>query len=192
MDSEEYQLTSRKELVDLKEQLKKLRDGSISPDKNLPIMMANLQKTMLEMIVLFKEAAHEMKAEEGEQNLYKKLEELGTKIDILLDQNEKIGEGILSVADLIKGEEPKPASQPFRQPEPLSPPPMMQRQPDPFGPPQFGQRPEPQFGQRTEPQFAAPRFNAPSEPPLNPTFNPGMGPNPSPPPQKPRKEFPRF
>lgn len=178
MVSDDYQLMSKKEISELRDQLRRMREGSVAPEKNIQIMMANLQKTMMEMIILFKEASQDMKAEEGEQSIYKKLEELGTKIDILIDQNEKLAEGIVSLADMIKVEPAKPS----------------QPQPDRFIP-QMPTTPQPSFS----PQFAPPPPMPPAREPalgFNPQFQqPGqMGPQPSQPPVRPsqKRPFPDF
>jgi hypothetical protein len=175
MVSDDYQLMSKKEISELREQLRRMREGSVAPEKNIQIMMANLQKTMMEMIILFKEAGQDMKAEEGEQSIYKKLEELATKIDIVIDQNEKLAEGIVALADLTKVEPAKPS----------------QAQTDRFIP-QMQTAPEPSFS----PQFAPPPpMPPPREPPLgfNPQFQ-QMGPQPSQPPVRPsqKRPFPDF
>ena len=151
MGSDEYQLTSRKELIELKDQLRRLKDGSVSPDKNIHLMMADLQRTMLDMMSLFKEASRDMKEDEAEQTIAKKLDEACSKIDIMIDQNEKIADGIVSVADLIKELKQKPI--PVPQPAPS------------YSPPNYGQ----------------PSFNPMPELPENPDTFPQLGPLPPPP-----------
>jgi hypothetical protein len=176
MVSDDYQLMSRKEIGELRDTLKQMKDTGASPEKNSQILMANLQKTMLEMMVLYREAISEMKTEEGEQSLYKRIEEMQAKIDVLIDQNEKLAEGIVSLADMIKTEgQPRPGQQQFVQQQiPPMPEPMLNYNP---GFTQQQHPPQPGY----DPNFS----------PMPQPAGPMMGPAPSPPPPRPR-QYPNF
>jgi hypothetical protein len=154
MDSDEYQLMSRKELIDLKEQLKRVKEGSTSPSRSMPDAMQSLQRTMLELIGIFREASDTLKEDDSQISIAKKLNEISSKIDVLVDQNEKIAGGILSVADLIKEKQPeKPA--PGLEPLPAFPPPMGAPS---FGPPSGPPPSPPPFPQRMPPKRQFPAF----------------------------------
>jgi hypothetical protein len=198
MVSDDYQLMPRRELVELKEQLKRLRDGGMSPDKSLQAVMQSLQKTMLEMMALFKEAAENMKDDALEQSLPKKMDDALARLDVLIDQNEKLAEGIVILADLMKSTQasvaaPMPASKP--EEHGFAPDRGMQMQPD-----QPGMQPPPM--QPSQPTFGPPQappipgfYNPPPPPPMGQrpfTQTMGMGPMPTAPPRPQKKRFGLF
>ena len=73
--------------------------------------MQNLTETLDHFMELFQAAIEEMKIEEREEELIvTELRPLHEKLDQILDQNQRIAEGIIAIADLIKNMKdiPKP------------------------------------------------------------------------------------
>ncbi|MFH1510171.1 MAG: hypothetical protein ABIF10_00640 [Candidatus Woesearchaeota archaeon] len=160
-----------------------MKEGQGSPDKNMAALLANLQRTMLELISLFRDASSAMKGD-SDNSLSIKLEEISTKIDVLIDQNAKLAEGIVTVADIVREEKtakPEPATQAASEryipsmPEQTQQP-QFSAPPQPFGPP-------PSSFQQPPPM---PMMGGPNLPPIGTM----AGPAPTPPPRK--RHFPNF
>jgi len=103
-EDESYEIMPYKEIVALKKEMELLKknSGDVS-SKELINQMASLTKSMSSMLGLFKQAADEMKAEEStEDKLAGKIDPLLDKLDVVIDQNKTIAEGMVAVADMIK------------------------------------------------------------------------------------------
>ncbi len=152
---------------------------------------------------LFKEASKDIKEEEATATeLKEKIEPLINKIDTLEDENKKIAQGILTIADMIKEVEeklerpmapkpammhprpmprgirmPRPGPIPPRSPRGMMPPPMptVKKMPTPSPRP-----PMPEFPGRP-PRPEAPRMPPPPTAPLGPPPMPPRMPPPLPP-----------
>lgn len=149
-DQEEYELVPYKEIQDLKEELKKLKDVPIPSSKKLQVSMDDLAMKIDRMTAIFEEAGHEIKVEEGGMTFQEKMKPLFEKMNKVLEQNSEIAKGIVAVADLIndmkskldegfvvKKEEQTPVGEMLR-PEPrfMSPPAAIPgRVAPPIGPP---------------------------------------------------------
>ncbi|MEK6849563.1 MAG: hypothetical protein AABY01_03260 [Nanoarchaeota archaeon] len=152
-----YELVPYKEIQDLKEELKRLKDVPIPSTKKLQVTMDDLAAKMDRLTAIFEEAGHEIKTEEGGLSFQEKMKPLLEKMNKILEQNSEIAKGIVAVADLVndlkgnmeegftvKKEETMPSGDTFIRPEPnmrsFSPPPMQRSAP--MGPPQqFGAMP---------------------------------------------------
>jgi hypothetical protein len=175
MASDEYELVSKKDIEKLQGGLKNVKDETGSGRGNHAIM-ESLHRDIIELLNIFKEASKEMKESEGEEELNRQMGELSTKLDIIVEQNEKIAEALITVADMMKGESPHSDFH-DREPEPAPemPSPDERLIPDegpaaPAGPP-----------------------NAPPGYPPGPPPGPGAPPPPPPPPGATRRRaFPDF
>lgn len=99
-DEDEYEILPHKEIEDLKNELDALKKGPTPESRN---QMQKLNDSINSLLGLFKEASSQMNLEEEEANLVsQKLIPLEEKMDQILDQNQKIAEGIVALADLVK------------------------------------------------------------------------------------------
>lgn len=77
-------------------------------DKNITESMNHLDLTMQEMLHIFRDAAESMKLEEVEESeLKKRLTPIENKLNMLIDQNEKIAQGMVALADMFNEEIPE-------------------------------------------------------------------------------------
>jgi|GEM_PF-1210550 len=146
-EQEEYELVPYKEIQDLKEELKKLKDVPIPSSKKLQVSMDDLVMKIDRMTAIFEEAGHEIKVEEGGMTFQEKMKPMMEKMNKILEQNSEIAKGIVAVADLIndlkskldegftvRKEEHTPAGDIIR-PEPKFMPPPAAMGPGPMSPP---------------------------------------------------------
>ena len=98
---EEYELVPYKEIRELRDELKALRDVPIPNSKRMQVTMEDLSMKMDRLIQIFEHASHEMHAEGGltpEERIKPMIE----KMNKVLEQNSEIAKGIVAVADLIE------------------------------------------------------------------------------------------
>jgi len=205
MAGDDYEIVSHKEIIDLKKQidnLKSTKKGDVS-NKSLKLSIDTLNKNLELMIDLFREANKMMRADEKEALLVTdSMSPLMGKIDTLLEQNQTVAKGILTVADLVKGDEPDKGAQksvaPMAGPMPRpAPQPMPQAAPQPMpqpmppGPslPPSGPRPlPPSMPSGPQPSSHPPSFPDPNMasniPPLPKGQPESLGPKIQPPPGK--------
>ncbi|MBI2140462.1 hypothetical protein HYU14_06050 [Candidatus Woesearchaeota archaeon] len=100
-----YEIMPYKEIVELKKQIADLQQKAGDPNsKDLLVSMGNLTKTMDSMLKLFSAAADEMKLEEKtETELGAKISPMMEKIERLEDQTKTIAEGLVAIADMVRG-----------------------------------------------------------------------------------------
>jgi hypothetical protein len=163
VDNEDYEIISKKEIAKLKDEIKQFKEGS-SPSDSTVLSRLN------QMLDLFREASLSMKSGPTTSEI---MEQINEKLTKLLDQNQQIAEGILAVADLVKGKdlsEKKPES----IEEKLKPARPLMQEPPAFGPQQFQEEQNPfekmnplppPLPQKSMPQ---PGFSVPQMPSLNP------------------------
>src|SRR3989338_2100803 len=126
MDDDEYELLPHKEIAELKTQLEAYRKG---PSASSQASMDHLSDSINTLINIFKEASTSMAIEDKQHDaIMNDIKAMSDKIDKGLDQNKKIAEGIVALADMVKElqqdmEELKKNMQP--------PPPPMMRQMQP-------------------------------------------------------------
>ena len=97
---DDYELLPHKEIAELKTELERLKKGPSSESRS---QMDQLTGALTNLLNLFKEASSQMRLEEDEGNIVsEKLIPIEEKLDQILDQNKKIAEGILAMADMIK------------------------------------------------------------------------------------------
>ena len=113
-----------------------------SNKKNLQESIDELNSNITMLVSIFKEANQNMKTDDNDATvlaakldpLFEKLTQIteqNKKMDVLLDQNRKIAEGLIAIAELIRKDLPKiiarPESRPIPQFNPMSQP--MQQMP---------------------------------------------------------------
>jgi len=160
--SEEYELLPHKEIEELKDELRKLKEFEITPSKKMHVTMIELNHKLDKLITIFEDAMHEVRVEEGGLSFAEKMKPVVSKMNKILEQNSEIASGILAVADMLKGKQTEPSYQeepelPSFAPEGPSPPPMPPAAP---GPPS-GRAP----GPAPPAQAAEPRSAPPLPPP---------------------------
>ena len=126
---EPYDMMPHRDIIELKKQLQMSKTEKFSSQELMNSMSA-LTKSMDSMLGLFKEAAEELKVEEKEDAINKKL-------DAVIEQNKIIADGMVTVSDMIedfvekqKGAKPVqaqpsvqgPVPEPAFQQPPLEPP----------------------------------------------------------------------
>ncbi|MFC1728272.1 hypothetical protein ACFLZ7_02290 [Nanoarchaeota archaeon] len=133
---DDYALVSEKEVGQLKRDvdfLKKNPLGGTSSGKSLQDDITNLDKSIKDLVGIFKNASDQMSLEDKETDIIaKKIDPLFEKIDLLIDQNQKIAKGIVAVADLVSDTLQKQAPQPRPQVQRTAP--SMPSRPGPMGP----------------------------------------------------------
>jgi len=141
MAEEDYELMPRQEISELRQELRKLK-GNASPGVNLHISMEKLSANIEEMLLLIRDASKGVKEEEGPMMLA--IQEGLKDIKELKEQNKRIAEALLAVADMIKKPVPekKPAASPFDNPAKFGEP---MDEPQGFGPMHGGPLPQPNF-----------------------------------------------
>ncbi len=104
-EDDSYEIMPYKEIVALKKELESLKKKSgNTSSQDLLNSMSKLTKSMDSMLQLFQTAAEEMKAEETtEEKFETKIKPLVNKIDEVIEQNKIIAEGMVAIADIVKG-----------------------------------------------------------------------------------------
>jgi hypothetical protein len=211
---DDYELVASKRISKLKDDLERLR--SKNPDtasmQQLQESIERLSTNLENILSVFEEAAEEMKLDDKETEVIaQKIDPLMDKLDAIIDQNKKIAQGVVAVADMISElkskqgmpqqqkprfvEKPMPPRQQEFRPQ-MAPQPMMRPAPD-FNigdtttmgiPPPPGMMP-PQSSEFTPDARPLPNFPPmPQESQLPPLPEP-MGPPLGLPPQEKKKSF---
>ena len=173
-----YDLVPHSELHKLEDEIDELKKDPKSAPTSMGQSMDDLSKSLKSMISIFKEAKDELRIEDEEKELLsKKIDPMINKLDNLLDQNEKIAEGILSLADMIKKLEAKVDSAGSQKGPDLlrsSAPPRSSSQPQQ---PTFPSMLPPQQQPAQSPQFPPqqPPIQPPQQPSIQPPQQPPMG-----------------
>ena len=101
-DEEEYELLPHKEIVQLKEELHKMKSFEVEPTRKLTVNLVELNAKIDRLISIFEEANKQIVTEEGGLTFQEKMRPFLEKMNKILEQNSEIAEGIVAVADLIK------------------------------------------------------------------------------------------
>jgi hypothetical protein len=146
-DEPEDELLPHKEIEELKDELRKLKEFEITPTKKLRISLIELNKKLDKLLNIFDEARHEIRTEEIGLGFKEKMKPVIEKMDRMLEQQADIAEGMVALADIVKGrkEEPEeeeepslgppvsriatPGPRPMEPPRPGMPPPRMPPRP---------------------------------------------------------------
>lgn len=135
--AKDYAIVPEEDVLKLKQDVAQIKRNPFQAygSGDLIESMNNMTKAINSLIDLFKTAAEEMKFEEREtETIGRRMDPLFAKIDLLVDQNQKIARGVVAVADMLE--------KPSAREEPITlPPPSFQRQsfapPNPMAPPRM-------------------------------------------------------
>jgi hypothetical protein len=149
MADDDYEILPHKEISELRGELTKLKEGNYGSSVSVHSSVDTLQTSINSLLDIFKEASRSMQEETDHHSQSgKRMDELMDKMDTMLEQNEKIAEGIVAIADMIKEAKAparEPSSKPTMPPMADMPPPMppqgMQNMPPP--PRAMGRAPPP-------------------------------------------------
>jgi hypothetical protein len=145
-EGEEYEILPEKEIQELKEELRKLKEFEITPSKKMQVSLVELNTKLDKLLSIFEEATTALQLEEGGLSFKEKMRPVVEKMNRILEQNSEIAQGIVAVADLVKDlredigkgaqkegfEIPGPAAPPAPT---FAPPPGTAQGPMPMGPP---------------------------------------------------------
>ena len=189
---EEYEIMPHRTIKKIKKEIESLKKKSKSAEQvaspEFKKSMDNLTRSMNSLMELFKEAAEDMKIEDRTQeNIDEKLGPLVEKVSQIEDENKRIAEGIVVVADMVKELKQKMESKPIPRPMMLSRG-LPELKKPPIKPPMTGRPLPPRMPPRKEamppPGPLPPRMPPGSLPPRPPSFTDvpiGMPPPPPPP-----------
>lgn len=191
---EEYELLPHKDIVELREELRKLKSLPPEAGRHTEASFEELTKRMDRLLEVFEEAEKTIKIEEGAATFKEKMAPIVEKMNTILKQNSEIAEGIVALADIMNEikdklevgviykakEAERVRTEPIHRPPtpmPPGPPPMPGA---PMPPPM---PPLPTAAPGGLPPPPLPRSGAPMPPPA-----PAPGPMPPPPGAAPRKK----
>lgn len=100
-NSEEYELVPEKEIEELKEELKRIKEFEVQPTKKLSVNFAELNIKIDRLLAIFEEALKELKVEEGGLTFQEKMKPLIERMDRLLEQQSQIAQGMVAVNDIV-------------------------------------------------------------------------------------------
>jgi hypothetical protein len=101
-EEEEYELLPHKELKELRDEIRKLKEFEISPTKKMHVTMVELNHKLDKLVTIFEDAMHEVRIEEGGLSFVDKMKPLLERMNKVLEQNSEIASGILALADMVK------------------------------------------------------------------------------------------
>jgi len=173
--SDDYAIVPEKEVRELKDRIESIRKNPLGPygGQDLIESVNNLTRAINSLMTLFETAAEELKLEEREsETIVRKIDPLLARIESISEQNRKIAQGVVAVADMLES-----AKMENKMDRPSMPPPMPEQNltppPSPMSPgmqniqrpQQMGQRPQ-MSGQMPLPQQnAIPPMRLPPMPP---------------------------
>ena len=98
---EEYELLPHKDIVELREELRKLKSLPSEAGSHAEASYEDLTKKMDRLIEIFENAEKSLKIEEGAMSFKEKMAPFTEKLNKALEQNSEIAEGIVALADLM-------------------------------------------------------------------------------------------
>jgi hypothetical protein len=101
-EGEDYEILPQKEIQELKEELRKLKEFEIMPSKKMQVSLVELNTKLDKLLNIFEEATTALHIEEGGMSFKEKISPIIEKMNKVLDQNAEIAQGIVAVADLVK------------------------------------------------------------------------------------------
>ena len=101
-EGEEYEILPEKEIQELKEELRKLKEFEITPSKKMGVQLIELNTKLDKLLGIFEEATTALQLEEGGLSFKEKMKPMAEKMNKILEQNSEIAQGIVAVADLVK------------------------------------------------------------------------------------------
>ncbi len=128
-EGDDYEILPQKEIQELKEELRKLKEFEITPSKKMQVSLVELNTKLDKLLSIFEEAMTALQVEEGGMSFKDKMRPVLERMNKVLEQNSEIAQGIVAVADLVKDlredlgkgvtvkesmiEAPQPAPMPF-------------------------------------------------------------------------------
>lgn len=145
--ADDFAIVPEKEMSELKAQMDSIRRNPLGPygGQDLIESMNNLTRAINSLMQLFQTAAEELKLEEREtETITRKIDPMLARIEAISDQNRKIAQGVVAVADMLEsarleGRAPIPQPKPPEQMPSFAP--QMRTMPSPespFAPAQMG------------------------------------------------------
>ncbi len=143
-DSSDYELVPEKEIVELKEELRRIKELDVQPANKFGVGIAELSVKIDRLIAIFEDAFHELHLEQGGLSFQDKMQPLVERMDKILEQNSQIAEamvalndGMTEVKQKINGDMLRPLAQnmqaqPMLRSGPQFVQPMMLRAPQPL------------------------------------------------------------
>ncbi len=101
-EGEDYEILPQKEISELKDELRKLKEFEITPSKKLGVQLIELNTKLDKLLSIFEEAMTSLQIEEGGLSFKEKMHPVVEKMNRILEQNSEIAQGIVAVADLVK------------------------------------------------------------------------------------------
>ncbi len=101
-EGDEYEILPQKEISELKDELRKLKEFEITPSKKLGVQLVELNTKLDKLLSIFEEATTALQIEEGGLSFKEKMHPVVEKMNRILEQNSEIAQGIVAVADLVK------------------------------------------------------------------------------------------
>jgi hypothetical protein len=96
---EEYELLPHKEIIELKDELRRLK--SVPTGAGKEVALGELAEKIDKLLDIFTEAMHQMRIEEGGVSFKEKMQPFTEKMNKILEQNSEIAEGIVALADIM-------------------------------------------------------------------------------------------
>ncbi|MEM4246716.1 MAG: hypothetical protein QXR48_04770 [Candidatus Woesearchaeota archaeon] len=101
-EGEEYEILPQKEISELKEELRKLKEFEITPSKKMQVSLVEVNNKLDKLLSIFEEAMTALQVEEGGLSFKEKMRPIVEKMNKILEQNSEIAQGIVAVADLVR------------------------------------------------------------------------------------------
>ena len=101
-EGEDYEILPQKEIQELKEELRKLKEYEITPTKKMQVSLVEVNTKLDKLLSIFEEAMTALQLEEGGLSFKEKMKPVVEKMNKVLEQNSEIAQGIVAVADLVK------------------------------------------------------------------------------------------
>ncbi len=98
---EEYELLPHKDIVELREELRKMKSMPSEAGSHASASFEELVKKMDRLTQIFEEAEKSVKLEEGAASFKEKMAPIIEKMNTILQQNSEIAEGIVALADIM-------------------------------------------------------------------------------------------
>ncbi len=155
-EGEDYEILPQKEIQELKNELRKLKEFEITPSKKMQVSLVEVDAKLDKLLSIFEEAMTALQLEEGGLSFKEKMKPVAEKMNKILEQNSEIAQGIVAVADLVRDFRDHLGKRPVIKEPTIEPTPPM-----------------------PTPAFAQPSFPPPAgAPPAMPMMPPGMPPPP--------------
>jgi hypothetical protein len=101
-EGEDYEILPQKEISELKDELRKLKQFEITPSKKMQVSLLEVNNKLDKLLSIFEEAMTALQIEEGGLSFKEKMHPVVEKMNKILEQNSEIAQGIVAVADLVK------------------------------------------------------------------------------------------